>query len=151
MGLIGLMSRSYLEYIHPENLHQYWDDLKSDIELVLDRSNSSVEWIPEDVYMSIKQNTSYVIVGFDGESNSWLGSIVLTPQPGYCGLELHIWTLCNRTDHCLIQNHMDDIVGFAKKLGAKKLTFSSNRKGWNRAGKRLGFIPTLQQYELRVT
>jgi hypothetical protein len=61
--------------------------------------------------------------------------------------KLIIWIAHGDGSGDLMQNSMDQIREWAKTIGAAKIQMQSGRKGWERVGARLGFVPTMTIYE----
>ena len=106
-------------------------------------------WMPEDVYSAIKVGQSHLHIFYD--DSSYEGFVVTTPMTDYSGVVLHVWGVFsehqNQRFHDCVNRQLD---AWARNIQAKKITFSTTRKGWERVGKALGFYPTVQFYEKEV-
>ena len=133
-----------LTWIKPNDLHDHWPQIKEGLKQV--RKYGSNEWMPEDVYMSIKMGESHLHVGYDGEQ--YLGFIVTQTQKTHKGAALHIWAVYSQAkDFNLLREVMPTLKEWAGNVSAHKLTFSSNRHGWKKAAEKLGFEETVTWYE----
>lgn len=135
------------KFIPPTDLGTVWDQVKPGLAAVRAKSNDS--WREEDVYMSCKQGHSTFHIGtVDGE---YAGFLVLTPTQSFDGPVLHIWlTYSEARDFCVFENGIEFIKECAVKMNAKRITFFSPRKGWERHGEKIGFKVRTTQFALEV-
>lgn len=137
-----------LHYIPREQLRQHWDYVKHGLELV--RARGHTEWIVEDVYCDCYENRSMLFIGkrnidISTNASELVGFVVLQPV----GNMLHIWaTWSTSNDKALFQQAWKEIQAIAKQGGKEKITFSSQRKGWERNAKALGFKPQTWEFKL---
>jgi len=130
-----------LHYIPKQNLRQHWDYVKHGLELV--RSKGHTEWIVEDVYCDCYENRSMLFIGIIDKQP--VGFVVLQPV----GNALHVWaTWSTLNDKTLFHQAWQEIQAIAKQGGKSKVTFSSQRKGWERNAKELGFKPQTWEFIL---
>lgn len=130
-----------LHYIPKDNLRQHWDYVKHGLELV--RQHGHMEWIVEDVYCDCYENRSMLFIGMI--DNKAVGFVVLQPM----GNALHVWaTWSILNDKVLFQQAWQEIQQIAKQGGKTRVTFSSQRKGWERRARELGFKPQTWEYTL---
>lgn len=136
-----------LEYVEPDRLRDVWEQVKQGLYAV--RNHSADAWIVEDIYMALKSNASTLHIGYvDGE---YKGFLILTPTASYDGPVLHIWaTYSAANDFCVFTEGMEQIKAFAKQMKARRITFFSPRKGWERQGEKLGFTPRTTQFAMEV-
>lgn len=136
-----------LIYIHPNDLKTVWEQVRNGLCAIQTKAHE--DWLPEDVYASLKANTSTLHVSYLG--GEYEGFIVLSKVDGYQGPAMHIW--CGYSiahDYSMLEVHTDFIEQCAKNIGAKTITFSSPRKGWERHGLKLGFRPKTMVYEKEI-
>ena len=86
-------------------------------------------WIPEDVYADCYAGRSLLFVLGDVD-----GFGVVQPQ----GDTLHVW--CG-WGAWLMDEGMTELFRIAKQGGARRITFDSNRPGWQRIASKYGFRP----------
>jgi len=130
-----------LHYIPKQDLRQHWDYVKHGLELV--RSKGHTEWIVEDVYCDCYENRSILFIGIIDKQP--VGFVVLQPV----GNALHVWaTWSTLNDKTLFHQAWQEIQAIAKQGGKSKVTFSSQRKGWERNAKELGFKPQTWEFIL---
>jgi len=110
---------------------------------------TSDDWMPEDVYMSIKQGNSALFVG-EGESGEYLGFLVMRMVHTFHGTNLEIWCAHSATKAPLMRQFMPEIEALAKGAKAQKIVFKSTRPEWASVGKRLGFTPAQVTYEFSL-
>jgi hypothetical protein len=130
-----------LHYIPKQDLRQHWDYVKHGLELV--RSKGHTEWIVEDVYCDCYENRSILFIGIIDKQP--VGFVVLQPV----GNALHVWaTWSTLNDKTLFHQAWQEIQAIAKQGCKSKVTFSSQRKGWERNARELGFKPQTWEFIL---
>lgn len=135
-----------LQWINPINLHDHWDTIKEGLEKV---SVVGEGWIPEQVYMAIAQGQAYLHIAYHDES--YAGFVITQNTQGYIGMTLHVWAVySNMNDFDILGQCMPTFQEWANKIQAKKITFSSKRKGWSKMAEKLGFKPSVTFYEIEV-
>ena len=136
-----------LRLIAPTELYDCWDDLVKDgVRKVADIGSDG--WIPEDVWMSLKQQTSFLYVAY--VSGFYVGFVIVTPANGWRAPLWHLWVLYNRGDRDVLETFLPDFIGMAKQRGVQRITMSSPRKGWERRAPQLGFVQGLTNYALEI-
>jgi hypothetical protein len=130
-----------LHYIPKDQLRTHWEFIKHGLELVRQRGHT--EWIVEDVYCDCYENRSMAFLTIT--DNKPYGFVVLQP----IGNTLHIWAAWSAINNEELQNEaMKEIQAIAKQGGKSKVTFSSQRKGWERRARAMGFQPQTWEYIL---
>jgi hypothetical protein len=130
-----------LHYIPKDNLRQHWDYVKHGLELV--RAKGHTQWIVEDVYCDCYENRSMLFMGL--VDNKPVGFVVLQPIAD----TLHVWaTWSTLNDETLFYQAWQEIQSIAKQGGKSRVTFSSQRKGWERKARALGFKPQTWEFIL---
>jgi hypothetical protein len=130
-----------LHYIPKDQLRSHWDYVKHGLELVRQRGHT--QWIVEDVYCDCYENRSMVFLAIT--NNQPYGFVVLQP----IGNTLHIWAAWSSLNNEeLLMQAFQEIQAIAKQGGKSKVTFSSERKGWERKAKQMGFKPQTWEYIL---
>ena len=135
-----------LRPVAPADLYQYWPLVKAGVEKVAERGSDG--WLPEDVYMALKQGISLLYVAF--VNDYYVGFVVLTPAAGWNGPQIHLWACYNRGERDVLETFLPDLIEIARSRGAQRLTMSSPRKGWERRGEALGFNYINSQFALEV-
>lgn len=121
-------------YIQPQELRSWWPWVRVGLDKV--KTKSTEPWIPEDVYADCFEQRSMLWVFL--ENGRPLGFVVLQPF----GENLHVW--CAHSDE---NNHKNLLTAFvmteeiARAGNAIALTFDSNRRGWDKTARKLGFRP----------
>lgn len=111
--------------VHPDNLREVWDFVREGLLCVQERATDG--WIPEDVYMAIKNGHSTLHIARESGENT--GFVVVTPTRDFRGLKLHIWAAyC--TEGNAVRKYEPDIIEMTKAIGARRFCFESTRKGW---------------------
>jgi len=130
-----------LHYIPKQDLRQHWDYVKHGLELV--RAKGHTEWIVEDVYCDCYENRSMLFIGIIDKQP--VGFVVLQP----IGNTLHVWaTWSTINDDAIFQQASKEIQEIARQGGKSKVTFTSQRRGWERKARELGFKPSTWEIKL---
>jgi hypothetical protein len=130
-----------LNYIPKDQLRSHWDYVKHGLELV--RAKGHTSWIVEDVYCDCYENRSMLFLGII--DNKAVGFVVLQPV----GDTLHVWASWSTiNDQTLFYQAFQEIQAIAKQGGKSKVTFNSQRKGWERRARLMGFKPQTWEYTL---
>ena len=130
-----------LNYIPKDQLRTHWEYVKHGLEIV--RSKGHPEWIVEDVYCDCYENRSMLFIGVIDQQP--VGLVILQPIAD----ALHIWaTWSTLNDATLFYQAWQEIQQIAKNGNKVKVTFSSQRKGWERKARSLGFKPQTWEFTL---
>jgi len=130
-----------LNYIPKDQLRTHWEYVKHGLEIV--RSKGHPEWIVEDVYCDCYENRSMLFIGVIDQQP--VGLVILQPIAD----ALHIWaTWSTLNDATLFYQAWQEIQQIAKQGGKSRVTFSSQRKGWERKARSLGFKPQTWEFTL---
>jgi hypothetical protein len=130
-----------LHYIPKDNLRQHWEYIRHGLEIV--RSKGHTEYIPEDVYCDCYEQRSMLFMGII--DNKPVGFVVLQP----IGNRLHVWAAWSLiNDEALFMQAFQEIQAIAKQGGKTKVTFNSERRGWERKAREMGFKPQTWEYTL---
>ena len=130
-----------LHYIPKDNLRQHWEYIRHGLEIV--RSKGHTDYIAEDVYCDCYEQRSMLFIGMI--NNKAVGFVVLQPL----GDTLHVWASWSTiNDITLFQQAWQEIQAIAKQGGKSKVTFNSQRKGWERRARLMGFKPQTWEYTL---
>jgi hypothetical protein len=133
-------------WIKPDDVTHEWDLILPGLEVVAQHGD---HWRPEDVYMALRQGAANLHVIRTGGRYS--GFIVAKPSYGYDGPVLHVWAAYAVPGMpSLRKATRDQLRQWARDMGARRITFTSPRKGWERLVRQLGFEPTLTIYEQEV-
>ena len=130
-----------LHYIPKDKLREHWDYVKHGLELV--RQHGHTQWIVEDVYCDCYENRSMIFMGIVNDKPE--GFIVLQPV----GNALHIWATWSRIfDYDIFTKGLEEVKAIARQGGKTRVTFSSQRKGWERRARLMGFKPQTWEFIL---
>ena len=130
-----------LHYIPKDNLRQHWEYIRHGLEIV--RSKGHTEYIPEDVYCDCFEQRSMLFMGII--DNKPVGFVVLQPIVN----RLHVWAAWSLiNDDALFMQAFQEIQQIAKQGGKTKVTFNSERRGWERKARQMGFKPQTWEYTL---
>jgi hypothetical protein len=130
-----------LHYIPKDKLREHWEYIKHGLEIV--RSKGHTEYIPEDVYCDCFEQRSMLFMGII--DNKPVGFVVLQP----IGNRLHVWAAWSLiNDEALFMQAFQEIQAIAKQGGKTKVTFNSERRGWERKARQMGFKPQTWEYTL---
>jgi hypothetical protein len=130
-----------LHYIPKDNLRQHWEYIRHGLEIV--RSKGHTDYIPEDVYCDCYEQRSMLFMGII--DNKPVGFVVLQP----IGNRLHVWAAWSLiNDEALFTQAFQEIQQIARQGGKTKVTFNSERRGWERKARQMGFKPQTWEYTL---
>ena len=130
-----------LHYIPKDNLRQHWEYIRHGLEIV--RSKGHTEYIPEDVYCDCFEQRSMLFMGII--DNKPVGFVVLQP----IGNRLHVWAAWSLiNDDTLFMQAFQEIQQIARQGGKTKVTFNSERRGWERKARQMGFKPQTWEFTL---
>lgn len=134
-----------MRYIPPDDLIFEWERVREGLSVV--KKNSSEDWLPEDVYMSLKINQSslYIEEDKDGE---YLGFFIAQILPMYHGKRLHIWIAHSANKQPMLRTFLRSIRELAAQTGMKKITYTSPRDEWDSVSPRGGFNKQQTTYAL---
>ena len=130
-----------LHYIPKDQLRQHWEYIRHGLEIV--RSKGHTDYIAEDVYCDCYEQRSMLFIGI--VDNKPVGFVVLQP----IGNRLHVWAAWSLlNDEALFMQAFQEIQAIAKQGGKTKVTFNSERRGWERKARQMGFKPQTWEYTL---
>jgi hypothetical protein len=130
-----------LHYIPNHELRQHWDFVKNGLEIVRSKADSS--WIVEDVYCDCYENRSMLFLIITNKT--LYGFVVLQPN----NQAMHVWvTWMNINDNKLLDNIFEEVKVMSKQNGKSTITFTSQRKGWERKAKQMGFTPLTWEFKI---
>lgn len=138
-----------LQPLQPIYLSRVWHMIKPGIEEIIEEMNRETiheTWIPEDVYSSIKSGQSVLWVCDEG----WMITILRTE--GYTGLkQVFVW-MAYSYDHNkdIVTDNDRMIEEYAKSQGCSMVQFQSNRLGWRKRAKELGYSMGPITYTKRI-
>jgi hypothetical protein len=135
-----------LRWIEPKDIASEWERVRAG--LVAVRKATTDDWLPEDVYMAVKQGHATLYIG--ESAGEYLGFLVLRLAPTFHGARLDIWCAYSATPRPLMRRFFPEIQKIAKQAGAQAIGFSSAREEWQVAAKRLGFVPRQISYEFTL-
>lgn len=138
---------AHLRAVKPEHLRDAWEVVLPGVREASGHSLGA--WIPEDCYAGVQRGDLSMFLWI--VDDRYAGFIVLQKKHLIHGLALHIFALFVVQEYgdCIDAN-MHKIDDIARHLGARKVTFQSPRKGWERRCSRLGFEPVSVNYEREV-
>lgn len=142
-----LAEKLRFDWIDPARLRSVWGLIRLGLEKV--RSVTSEAWLPEDVYTALQAGVSHLHMGMAG--NRYQGFIVTTPQQTVDGKSLHIWVCYSVSEESLLDQGIVQIEEWARAMQANRITFYSPRRGWDKAGAKIGFAPVSTIYAKEVS
>jgi hypothetical protein len=130
-----------LHYIPKDQLRTHWEFIKHGLEIV--RSKGHPEWLAEDVYCDCYEQRSMVFLAVT--NNQPYGFVVLQPM----GNTIHIWAAWSSfNDDLLLTQAFQEIQAIAKQGSKTRITFTSQRRGWDKKALQMGFKPSTWEYTL---
>jgi hypothetical protein len=120
--------------IDPVELRKWWPSIREGLDKI--KSHSPENWIPEDVYADCFNRVSDLFVVI--REQRFAGFFVLQPLEN----TVHVWAAWTlENDYQIVDAGLKYVKSLASQVGAKYLTFSSHRKGWQRRAAAYGFRP----------
>ena len=130
-----------LHYIPKDQLRTHWEFLKHGLEIV--RSKGHPEWLAEDVYCDCYEQRSMVFLAIT--NNQPYGFVVLQPM----GNTIHVWAAWSSiNDDLLLTQAFQEIQAIAKQGSKTRITFTSQRRGWDKKALQMGFKPSTWEFTL---
>ena len=136
-----------LRPIAPKDLCFEWERVRAG--LVEVKKATTDDWLPEDVYMSLKSGGATLYVGED-EAGDYLGFVVLRYVPTFHGARLEVWCAHAASNTPLLARFWPEIQAVATQAGAGVIGFSSARPEWQSVAERLGFAAKQTTYEFTL-
>jgi len=136
-----------LRVIEPKHLVAEWDRVRAG--LVEVKKATTDDWLPEDVYMALRQGQAVLYIG-SGDAGEYLGFLVLRLAASFHATSMEVWCAYSATPLPLMRRFFPHIKAVAANAGAKAITFASARDEWAAAAKRLGFKPKETTYEFTL-
>lgn len=136
-----------LRAIRPADLGAEWERVRAGLLEV--KKATPDDWLPEDIYMALRQGQAVLYVAEDG--GAYLGFVVLRLVQAFHASEMHIWCAHSATRRPLMRLVLPQLQAIARQAGAARLTFSSARPEWAAAATRLGFKPAQVSYSLSLS
>lgn len=147
MGGMPILDGELMRYIPPDDLIFEWEHVRAGLLEV--KKHSAEDWLPEDVYMSIKLGQASLHMAEDKEGG-YLGFMVLQLLPTYHGKKLHVWCAYGNNNQPVLRLFLNEMKTLAKNAGAKEITFTSPRDEWLAVGKRGGFEPGHTTFKVSI-
>jgi hypothetical protein len=138
-----------LTQVNPLHLSKIWYTIKPGIEEILEDLNKDCLqelWTPEDVYTSIKVGESVLLLGDEGFV------VFQVRQDKYTGTkQFFVWLgySFNPAINVLEESHRQ-LLDIARYYQCEMMVFTSNRRGWGRRAKDIGFVSGLTTYTMRI-
>ena len=146
----------YLRSASIPEIRGNWKFIEFGLEKVIEKAGE--EFIPADIYSAIIARNTFLYWIEDPhylEGSKSAGFVVLSEvNTGYDGVkslfveQTYIRPDASRTT--LMEELVSSLADLAKQVECGRVEFSSPRMGWNRKLKKLGFVPTSVNYELRI-
>lgn len=113
--------------VPPDNLRSVWAKIRDGLDAM-----PAEDWIPEDVYHSVKSGDSALYMGVDDDG--YAGFMVLRKMVAEFSRQpyMHVWLAYSVGGKDIYTAAEGLIREVAKKAGATKITFGSPRLGWSK-------------------
>jgi len=124
----------------------YWQTIKAGLVETAEKAPGG--WTPQSVFLQLVHGeaTLHLVI----VEKYYRGFIITKMLETAIGKKLLIWILHGDGSGAVMTDNMDQIREWAQNIGAKNIQFQSNRKGWERVGAKLGFVPVMTIYESEV-
>lgn len=129
-----------LEAIAPADLSSVWPLIREEVAAV----EAPDGFIPEDAYAMCRANEATLfLLHVNGGRAGWMVLRIL-------GADLHIWLVYAENGHDVLTVFRPDLMEIARTARARKITFGSTRRGWERVAPQHGFKLRQVVYECDV-
>lgn len=134
-----------LRLINADDIGLEWDRVRAG--LVEVKKETTDDWLPEDVYMSLKMGCSSLYIGEN--EGEYVGFLVLRLISDFHHKRIEIWAAYSATTQPLMKLFWPQIQAIAKEVQASRISFLSARN-WDGGAKMLGFTPKQTVYEFNL-
>ena len=107
------------------------------------------DWIPADVYASLKAGNSDVHIGYIKDEYAGFMVTSFTTDSGGEPV-LFIWTGYQKPGYCFMEEAFGIMDKIAEEFNTTAIEFSSSRNGWKTIAKNLGYEMVTQLYRKEV-
>jgi hypothetical protein len=125
-----------LRAIEPQHVAAEWERVR--VGLVEVKKATTDDWLPEDVYMSLRQGHSTLYIGTDA-AGEYVGFLVLRLVPTFHSKMVEVWCAYSASKRPLMRRFFPHVQAVARNVGATLISFASARDEWEAAARRLGF------------
>lgn len=122
--------------VESTKLHVWWPLVRTGLEEIVRRT--SPEWIPEDIYASLRQGEHTLLLGYEGELYIGFAIVGRRNSPFSGRPVMFVWAAYTQVPNRL-GPFIEDLLQGAKSQGYKDVVFQSPRIGWQRLLKSHGF------------
>ena len=138
-----------LTQVNPLHLSRLWHLIKPGIEEILEDLNKDCLqelWTPEDIWTSIKVGESILLLGDEGFV------VFQVRQDKYTGTkQFFVWLGYSFTPEInVLESSHQQLLQLARHYGCEMMQFSSNRRGWIKRAKEIGFAVGPTTYSMRI-
>ena len=132
-------------YVHPLELKGYWNLVKHGVQKVTEKQHI---FLVEDVYADLKSGQADLHLAL--VEDDYVGFVILQKVPHHDGIALHIWMgySVDNTKGDILTESLPILKEWATSINAKRLTFSSTRKGWEK--NKIGWKPLHTVYSIEM-
>lgn len=134
-----------LEQVPAEDLRLAYQWIESDLYEIIEKSYA--DWIPADIYASLKAGTATLSMGYT-TTQQYVGFLVTSIIQDAGGQPtLFVWAAHQDYKHHYKEQVFDFLEQIARELGAVSIEFHSSRPGWERVASRHGFDVVAKIYK----
>ena len=138
-----------LQQINPQHLSRLWHMIKPGVEEILEDLNKECLqelWIPEDVYCSVKIGESILLLSDDG-------FVIVQARPDrFTGTKTFFVWLAHTfdTSRNIMEETQPFLFDLARSWGCEMMSFASNRIGFRKKAKDMGYSIGPTMYTMRI-
>ena len=133
-----------LSYVHPDDLRTHWEYVRKGCKRIHDRVDE--RWEVEDLWMLLKNQNAALYMILNPELT---GFVVLQLTTMYDVKEMNVFYAYSE-DGRVMDYAFPEVKDLARSLGAKRLTFMSQRRGWEKRAIELGYKVAHTVYEAEL-
>tara|TARA_R100001082_G_scaffold72234_2_gene41336 strand:+ start:589 stop:1035 length:447 start_codon:yes stop_codon:yes gene_type:complete len=132
-----------LEHIPLADVRVAYEHIESDLHKV--REKSYADWIPADVYASLRKAESDLHIGY--MKDEYVGFLVTSFTTDSGGEPvLSIWAGYQKSGYNFLEEAMKRMDSIADEFNMTAIEFASSREGWSRLGEKLGYNKVCSLY-----
>jgi hypothetical protein len=130
-----------------EEVRCAYERIESDLNII--RKKSYSDWIPADVYLSLRTGRSTLYMFY--KEDSYVGFLVCSISTDTSGeLTLFVWATYQKPEYNYIEVGFEVLDKLALEKNAKAIEFHTSRPGWEKTAGAQGFKLTSYIYKKEV-
>ena len=147
MGRSSIINEVAFEAIPTEDVRAAYTNIEADLRTVMRKSYS--DWIPADVYASLREGKAELVVAYKKEQ--YAGFLALSMLNDFSGeKKLFIWVAYANPKYNIVAETFKFLDNIAENSNLIAIEFDSSRSGWMRTAKQHGYEAITRTYRKEV-